>query len=372
MLDAQIHRAPVGHSVNARGKSVNGGIAILGSRGFWRAQVIGWAIFTLVDLIDRELTYNSLPVSLLLSLLMAPCCLLLSTAMHATFERLGLSNDLTPRTLTLIVGLSFAAAAAAVAWLSVVQPLAGVTAGATMAQIVVPLIHYFFAFVGWCLFYFWIRAEIGEHAEHRHALAAEAEALRAELEEMRLQLDPHFLFNALNGIAEEVPEHPTAALAMLRDLNAYLRYSLAGIKQTVVAVAAEADAIDAYLRVQKARFGARLATTMTVATDAADRRIASFLLQPLVENAVKHGTREPALEVGIVIRRTGDALDIEIANTGALANPRLPRNRSPIGLENVRRRLALHYPDRHHFALVEREGKVMALLTLRGEPCSAS
>jgi LytS/YehU family sensor histidine kinase len=57
-------------------------------------------------------------------------------------------------------------------------------------------------------------------------MCAEAEALRAELEELRLQLDPHFLFNALNGVAEEIPEHPAAALTMLRDLTAYLRHSL--------------------------------------------------------------------------------------------------------------------------------------------------
>ena len=71
-----------------------------------------------------------------------------------------------------------------------------------------PLIHYFFALVGWSLCYFWIHAEVAEQAEHRHAMRAEAEALRAELEELRLQLDPHFLFNALNGVAEEIPEHP--------------------------------------------------------------------------------------------------------------------------------------------------------------------
>ena len=77
---------------------------------------------------------------------------------------------------------------------------------------------------------------MAEQAEHQHAVRAEAEALRAELEELRLQLDPHFLFNALNGVAEEIPERPAAALAMLRDLTAYLRHSLDGINQTVVTV----------------------------------------------------------------------------------------------------------------------------------------
>src|SRR5208282_3514673 len=104
---------------------------------------------------------------------------------------------------------------------------------------VLPLTHYSLALAGWSLCYFWVYTELAEQAEHRRAMRAEAEALRAELEELRLQLDPHFLFNALNGVAEEIPERPTAALAMLSDLTAYLRHSLDGIKQTVVTVEAE-------------------------------------------------------------------------------------------------------------------------------------
>ena len=138
-----------------------------------------------------------------------------------------------------------------------------------LEEVVIPLIHYFLALGGWSLCYFWIHAEMAEQAEHRHAVRAEAEALRAELEELRLQLDPHFLFNALNGVAEEIPEHPTAALAMLRDLTAYLRHSLDGINQTVVTVDTEVGGLSAYLGVQKARFGERLKTTIHVEPAAA-------------------------------------------------------------------------------------------------------
>jgi LytS/YehU family sensor histidine kinase len=217
---------------------------------------------------------------------------------------------------------------------------------------------------------------MAEQAEHRHAMRAEAEALRAELEELRLQLDPHFLFNALNGVAEEIPDHPAAALAMLRDLTAYLRHSLDGINQTVVTVEAELGGLAAYLRVQKARFGDRLRTKVHMDPQAASRRIASFLLQPLVENAVKHGRRENGVDLGIDIRAVGDALHIEIENTGTLDGGTGSRRRRPgIGVENVRRRLALHYPGRHNFTLGDSgagQHSVVATLVLEGEPCSAS
>src|SRR6201995_2243283 len=137
-------------------------------------------------------------------------------------------------------------------------------------------------------------------------MAAEAEALRAELQRLRLQLDPHFLFNALNGVAEEIPEHPTAALTMLRDLTVYLRHSLDGINQTVVTVEAELGGLSAYLRVQQARFGDRLRVSLQAQPAARERRIASSLLQPLVENAVKHGRRDNGLALSVDVRAAGD------------------------------------------------------------------
>jgi len=340
---------------------------------FWQAQIVGWGLFTLVDLIDRGITYHSVGISLLLTLLVAPCCVLLSTAMRSAYARQSPTNELAPRTLVLIALLSLGSATTAVALLFTVRHLAGFTVAewSTAQEVVLPLIHYSIAFAGWSLCYFWIRAEIAGRAEHRHAVKAEAEALRAELEELRLQLDPHFLFNALNGVAEEIPEHPKAALAMLRDLTAYLRHSLAGIHQPVVAASVEAGALTAYLRVQQARFGARLRTRVEVEPTAAGCQIASFLLQPLVENAVKHGKRDNVLEVAVEIRYAAGALRIEIANTGTLTTAKPPRNRSPIGLENVRRRLALHYPDRHQFALTERGNQVVASLVLQSEPCGS-
>jgi LytS/YehU family sensor histidine kinase len=172
-------------------------------------------------------------------------------------------------------------------------------------------------------------------------------------------------------VAEEIPEHPAAALGMLRDLTAFLRHSLDGINQTVVTVDVEVAGLAAYLGVQKARFGERLNTTIDVTPQAAQRCIASFLLQPLVENAVKHGRRETGVELRVAIRAEGETLHVEIANTGALEEPSARRRRPGLGLANVRRRLALHYPQRHTFTLESSGDTVIAILVLEGEPCSA-
>jgi LytS/YehU family sensor histidine kinase len=303
--------------------------------------------------------------------------------MAAVYASRGFDNRLTPRALALAALFSLAAASIVVGLVFVIRQASGWTIPDwdPTEEVVIPLIQYFMVFVGWSLCYFWIHAEIGKRSQRQRAMQAEADALRAELEQLRLQLDPHFLFNALNGVAEEIPDHPSAALAMLRDLTAYLRHSLAGINQTVFTVKAEVEAIAAYLRVQEARFGRRLRTRLHFDDDVVSRSIASFLLQPLIENAIKHGSRENGLDVGIDIRAAGHALRIEIENTGSLGAGGAARRRAAIGLDNVRRRLALHYPGRHRFSLQQRsddgvaggeKSKVVAALLLEGEPCSGS
>ena len=348
-----------------------------GLPAFWRAQIVGWGLFTIVDLVNQRLIYHDFSIALWRTALVVSCLVLLSTVLRRIYASPRLGNRLTFRAGAWLTLLSVGGAALVSALVFAARQVMGWTTlgRGPLDDFVLPWTHYSLALAGWSLCYFWVHAEMAEQAEHRHAVRAEAEALRAELEELRLQLDPHFLFNALNGVAEEIPEHPAAALAMLRDLTAYLRHSLDCINQTVVTVEAEVGGLAAYLRVQQARFGDRLKMKLDMAPDAASRRIASFLLQPLVENAVKHGRRDNGLDVGIDIRAAGDALHIAIENTGMLGGATTPRRRRPgIGLENVRRRLALHYPGRHQFTLGDRGAgtdKVVATLVLEGDPCGS-
>lgn len=346
----------------------------------------GWSLFAIADLIGQRLLYQSLGIASARTAIVTACLVVMSTAMRSIYAaRLSAShaspNRMTAPMIGLILLLSLLGSsliATAIVLVHQRVPWMVPPDHRGLEEFLLPQVHYFFALAGWSLAYFWIQAEVAEQGEHRRAVSAEADALRAELEELRLQLDPHFLFNALNGVAEEIPEHPTAALAMLRDLTAYLRHSLDGINHTVVTVEAEVGGLTAYLGVQKARFGDRLRTQLTLEPAAASRRIASFLLQPLVENAVKHGRREHGLDLLVDVRVAGDALHIAVENNGMLATPGTSthRRRPGIGLENVRRRLALHYPDRHSFDLHEvgerpDDKRVVATLILEGEPCGS-
>lgn len=348
---------------------------------FWQAQIAGWGLFAIANLMAQRVAFHSYGVAFARTGLILLCLVAVSTAMRAVYVSRRSEARVSLGSLALIALLSLLGALVTASMIVVAHealPWLVTPDHRGPGEFLIPLVHYFFVLAGWSLAYFWLRAELAEQAEHRKAMRAQAEALRAELEQLRLQLDPHFLFNALNGVAEEIPEHPDAALEMLRNLTAYLRHSLDGIDRTVVTVSNEVAGLMAYLGVQRARFGNRLHTRLDVMPEAAQRPIASFLLQPLVENAVKHGRRDDGLDLRVDIRLVGDTLHVEIENTGALdATRRSARRRRPgIGLENVRRRLALHYPDRHVFTLHEVgaracDKKVIATLELQGEPCGS-
>lgn len=339
--------------------------------GLRRLQAAALAVFVLVDVTAHVSVYGSFGAALGIALLLEPIMLGLALALLALLDRGPTEPRITLRILPRIVGLSLLAAAIVTGAGLVLRgffaldfdPRAG------LRGTLIALIYYFLLFVIWSVICFWTRSEVARQAERERAAMAEAQAMRAELERLRLQIDPHFLFNALNGIAEEIPENPDAALGMLRNLSIFLRQSLAGIAAPISTVAAEAEALSAYLRVQQARFGARLKTQLDVAPEAAQRRLPSLLLQPLVENAIKHGRRDRVLEVSIAIRLAGDALDVLVTNPGAL--PAEGEGRTGIGLANIRSRIALHYPGRSRFDLRAEDGMVTAHLRLEGEPCSA-
>jgi len=233
------------------------------------------------------------------------------------------------------------------------------------------MMFFWLVYMTWSLLYFWLRAEQAAEANVQRALEAQADAQRMELQLLRSQLDPHFLFNALNGIASVVQADSPAASSMVRELADYLRYSLDHRHDTMVPLAEEIGAMMAYLRIEQARFAEELQVEITTDEQTRAREVPCFILLPLVENAVKHSFQacEPPWYVTINAESDDQVLIIEVRNTGTLAS-KLPSS-SGVGLEILQRRLDLHYPKRHDLSLIEDDGMVCARLVLEGAPCSA-
>jgi hypothetical protein len=229
---------------------------------------------------------------------------------------------------------------------------------------------HFILYLAWSFGYFWIKAEMLARQKTQHAALAKTDAQKSELQLLRFQLDPHFLFNTLNGIASEIPINPGAAVQMVGELSSYLRYSLDHRSRLLTPLAVELDTTNAYLKIQVARFGERFQSSIVATPPAREVLVPSFLLQPLVENAFKHGFHHaPApWNLQIAAEAHGERLKIEIRNNGNLVNYE-DGDGPGMGLEVIRRRLEIHYPGRHSFQIQESEGWVIATLELEGIPC---
>jgi LytS/YehU family sensor histidine kinase len=183
---------------------------------------------------------------------------------------------------------------------------------------------------------------------------------------LRYQLNPHFLFNTLNAIQSLVTSRQTErATGMIASLSDFLRYSLYASPQGNVTVAQEVDALQRYLEIEQARFGERLRTMINVEAGARDKLIPCMLLQPLVENAIKHAIApsEDGGELWIHAYCDGDTLSLEVIDSGTSTPEDASSGPGGVGLTNIRQRLENNYGSAHQFLLLRRpEGGLRAVI----------
>ena len=141
----------------------------------------------------------------------------------------------------------------------------------------------------------------------RRELALRDATLRARLGALQAQINPHFLFNAFNALAELTHSAPEVAEEMVGDLAHLLRYTLRSSAEGVVPLAQEVETVRRYLRVEKARLGDRLQVEEDIPEDALSRPVPGLILQPIVENAVLHGVA--AIPGGGTLRISAEAHD---------------------------------------------------------------
>jgi two-component system LytT family sensor kinase len=222
----------------------------------------------------------------------------------------------------------------------------------------------------WSALYLGIKHWQDLQAERERALRAVGLAKEAQLEMLRYQLQPHFLFNALNSLRALIVEDPARAREMVTELSGFLRYSLLPAGTNDVALGEEIASIRRYLAIEQVRFEERLQVTFEIEPAAEARRVPSFLLHPLAENAVKYGVRtSPApARLRVAAHTEGDTLRIEIANTGRWCERRSPGEMfdsgAGVGLANVRQRLEHLYPGRHRFEVAQDDGWVRARIEI--------
>jgi two-component system LytT family sensor kinase len=324
---------------------------------FWTLQAGGWLAFGIL-MFGWALAYWPIGAALLNKVLLVVIGLSISLGFRVAYRRLRDRAWLPSQLGFAVLGMSFAAApiwyeahiaafrlsCRAILWANPHSTLAGGCARPVLLPLLVPTETWFFygfVMVTWSLLYFVVDGI--REVKNARALAARADALAVEarLKTLQSQLEPHFLFNVLNAISTLVATgRASAATAMITEVGEFLRATLNARDTPEVTVGMEVDFISRYFKIQKCRFGERLRAVFDVDPTILSAFMPTLILQPIVENAIKHGILPKPLGGCVWVRaaRRGSMLVLEVEDDGVGLRDDAKR-RAGVGLTNTRRRL---------------------------------
>ena len=220
-------------------------------------------------------------------------------------------------------------------------------------------LYYAFVLLAWSLLYVGIKHHQALQEARERALRAEAQAHQAQLRALRYQINPHFLYNSLNGVSTLVVEgRNREAASMIARLGEFLRLTLDGGGPAEVPLAKEIDFVRRYLEIERLRFGDRLRVRIRVDDRALALHVPVLILQPLAENAVRYAVspREEGGEIAVEAKRLGDELRLEVADDGPGLAAMHASPGNGVGLPNTRARLRQLYGEAGHMELREADG----------------
>jgi len=222
-----------------------------------------------------------------------------------------------------------------------------------VANFLYAAMYWFWFYFCWTTAYLALSYSITVQEQERHAAELRVQAQEAQVRALRYQINPHFLFNTLNAIAALVRDAPPKAEEMVVRLSDFFRRSLAVNPMEDVTLAQEADLQRLYLEIERTRFPDRLRFDVELEAGSAEARVPALLLQPLVENAVKHGVArsEGPTCIRIGARLDGPVLEIVVENDARVEGR--GSSGEKVGLQNVVERLRSRFGDEASFAAGE-------------------
>lgn len=224
--------------------------------------------------------------------------------------------------------------------------------------------------VTWSTFYFSYKLWLDWTQQKERAEKADILAHKAQLQMLRYQLNPHFLFNSLNSIRALVEADKETAKVIITELSEFLRYSLISRNYSNVPLKDEIEAIKHYFAIQKIRYEERLEVNFDIQPEAEEYPVLSFLIYPVIENAVKYGmeTSTMPLKIDLGAKVFNGTLIINVRNTGKwIDKKQLPEENKTgtgTGIENVKQRLENAFPGGHRFETVKEENSVNVIIEI--------
>jgi hypothetical protein len=349
-------------SVLLKMKTVTGQDPPPATRTYWICQIAGWASFVLWVTAFYVVYVPRARWDVIASIVVIDggVTMLITHALRSWMYRRGWIAMRPARLLARLVVTTAVLAAAITGLIVLTSRLISGDGGYDGNAAFWTFIAFLWAFGGWLLIYATV------HTRRRHdarAFELTLNARDAQLQLLRAQLNPHFLFNCLNSLRGLISENPERASAMVTSLSDLLRYSLRSDRAHTVPLAEEMTIVHEYISLERVRFEERLRFDTDVDPSALRVGVPPMLVQTLVENAVKHGIAERT-DGGVVRLRaavSGRRMSISVTNTGLM---RAPMNENGHGLRNTIDRLRILYGDEASLTLTDASGQTVASVSI--------
>ena len=359
-------KIPLGLQETLKGQHPSKEMKLSRKQLYWISQVTGWYFFVGINLFIissfEEVTWQRVLVWIFLGFLgIVFTHIIRGVIRKNNWLNLPLKNTI-PRILTvsiitgiIIYALVFAASYLAGTFKQEEYNFARLVAGIINTSILILL---------WCLIYYVVHYMENYKKKEIESLIWEAAVKDYELKTLKSQLNPHFMFNAMNSIRALIEEDPESAKVAITKLSNILRYSLQMERMERVPLEDEIETVKNYLDLERIRFEDRLKYKLDIDRSTQKIEIPPMMIQTLVENGIKHGVAkrteggEVQLKSKMITTSSGPKLKIEIRNSGHFSEEQL-KSSNGFGVSNTKHRLNLLFGDDAHFSIMNENGNTV-------------
>ena len=337
-----------------------------GNRNFWIAQIFGWTMFMLSNLVVQLMAGFPFELMIMNSLVPFGAGLLVTTSYRFFIKNINWQGSGFGKMMMLTLGSTFLLTSVFLAivfgffiWVLKDDEF-------SVSNFLSNFMIFFIVMLAWnmiyfCIHYFnnWTRAEV-----EKWKLAAEMKD--AQLGSLKSQINPHFVFNTLNNIRSLILEDKERAREMLLNFSDLFRYALKNTDQSKVKLEEELDIVNQYLELLSIQYEDKLKYKINVDADLEEVELPPMMLQLLVENAVKHGISQfkEGGSILIDIDQGNGFLNINVKNTGNLKVSSKLGDKLGVGLDNIRKRLDLIYSGNANLKMSEVNNFVLASIKI--------
>lgn len=337
----------------------------------------GWLLYSLNDAFNKE-QFSNPEVSMLLGIFLSFVAGIVTTLLlFYIYDRLKIEQY---SYLKIVLFASLISPVAAVFRLFfdllISIPLWGIelvdsVLSYPLAAYIDGLIFHSLIFMVWSIFYFGIHISIDLFIVRQRAEEERLKAKNAELQMLRYQLNPHFLFNSLSSLRYLISDNPKKAEEMVSKISQFLKFILTGNQSLKIPVNQDIQALKNYIEIEKFRYGSRLEVEFDIDPKAENFLIPVFLIHPVIENAIKYGmdTSQMPLRLHISIAGGENCITIKIRNSGTwVSKAKLMRPEgSGTGLKNVQNRLDHHFPNAYEFLIDKNDHDVCVTIVINSD-----